>query len=137
MILCTRKAMHLNKLDFENIIKNTPLISIDFCIYKHGKILLGKRINSPAKNSFFVPGGRILKGESIKHASERILKDELGYKLINENGKEFLGIYEHFYDDNFLDTQDFKTHYVALAYLVKMSCLAKTYRKKNKGQHSE
>ena len=45
----------------------------------------------------------------------RILKQELGYKLISENRKTFLGVYEHFYDDNFLGNQDFKTHYIILA----------------------
>ena len=53
----------LSKTDFSFIVKNTPLISIDFCILKGKKILLGKRLNSPAKDFYFVPGGRIRKGE--------------------------------------------------------------------------
>ena len=129
--------MRLKNLDFENVIKNTPLIAIDFCIYRDKKILLGKRINSPAKNNFFVPGGRILKGESIKIASDRILKQELGYKLISDTRKTFLGVYEHFYDDNFLGNQDFKTHYIILAYLINIDYLIKIDRVIDKDQHSE
>ena len=48
---------------------------------KGRKILLGKRKNPPAKNFFFVPGGRIFKSELKKHAFKRILKNELGFSL--------------------------------------------------------
>ena len=55
--------MFLEKELFSSIIENTPLISIDLVVKNHeNKILLGKRINKPAYNSWFVPGGRIYKG---------------------------------------------------------------------------
>ena len=58
--------MFLSKSDFSIVISKTPLIAIDLCIVKDKKILLGKRINPPAKDFFFVPGSRILKDETIK-----------------------------------------------------------------------
>ena len=58
--------MFLEKELFSSIIENTPLISIDLVVKNHeNKILLGKRINKPAYNSWFVPGGRIYKDEKI------------------------------------------------------------------------
>ena len=57
------------------IIKATPLVSIDLIIRNPShKILLGKRINRPAKDYWFVPGGRIIKNETIAHALKRISK---------------------------------------------------------------
>ena len=64
--------MFLNKSDFSNVIKNTPMISIDLCVIKNKSILLGERINPPAKKFYFVPGGRIFKNESLKDAGKYI-----------------------------------------------------------------
>ena len=61
--------MFLDKKDFSELIKKAPLIAIDLCIVHKRCILLGKRINNPAKNFFFVPGGRVLKNEKIKNAT--------------------------------------------------------------------
>ena len=129
----------LSSLDFSNIVSNTPLISIDFCILKGREILLGKRINPPAKNFFFVPGGRIFKSEIKSDAFKRILKNELGMAI--KKGKEKfvieLGSYEHFYEDNFMDNKKFSTHYVVLAYLLSYELLTPIKGCEIKEQHSE
>lgn len=103
---------------FKTVIASTPLISIDFIVRnKRGEILLGKRTNRPAKGSWFVPGGRILKDESFESAFKRLLKAELG---INGAPSFFKGLYQHFYDDNF-SLENFTTHYVVLAYETEFS----------------
>lgn len=131
--------MFLTKDEFSKVIKNTPLISIDICILKGRSILLGKRINPPAKDFFFVPGGRIRKSELKKSAFERILKTELGFVLENDSYKlvKYLGCYEHLYEDNFLGNDDFGTHYVVLAYLISYEYLLKKYEEIRSEQHSE
>ena len=108
--------MEMLPLDtFKNIIKSTPLISIDLIVRNsEGKVLLGKRVNRPAQGYWFVPGGRILKDESFTTAFNRLVKNELGLDLIKS---KFKGVYQHFYDDNFSEA-DFTTHYVVLAYEV-------------------
>ena len=131
--------MYLSKIEFAKVVSCTPLVSIDICILQGRKLLLGKRINSPSKNLFFVPGGRILKSESKLYALKRILKDELGLSINknNINSLKLLGIYEHFYDDNFLDNNDFGTHYVVLAYLLKYESLEYLNEEIISNQHSE
>ena len=42
------------------------MITIDLCITNNEKILLGKRNNPPAKNFYFVPGGRIRNQNLLK-----------------------------------------------------------------------
>lgn len=105
----------LDKSLFQTIVANTPLISVDLVVLnKEGKALLGQRLNRPALNHWFVPGGRIFKDESFEAAFKRITKDELGIE-INLYEAKFLGVYEHFYDDNFSGSE-FSTHYVVLGY---------------------
>ena len=130
--------MFLSKSNFSNIVKSTPLVSIDLCILKGRHLLLGKRINPPAKDFFFVPGGRIFKSELINDALKRILKDELGF-LLKDGYEIFLknmGFYEHFYDDNFLENYEFGTHYVVIAFLVPFDSLINSQKQVLSDQHS-
>lgn len=107
--------MFLERELFSQIIKNTPLISIDLIVKNSlDEVLLGKRVNKPAVNSWFVPGGRIYKDESIEKAFKRITSSELGVE-IDINHAKFKGVYQHFYDDNVFD-DEFSTHYIVLAF---------------------
>ena len=105
----------LSKTDFMQIIKNTPLISMDLIIENsEKKILLGKRLNRPAQNEWFVPGGRIFKDESLDNAFERTTSAEIGIAF-QRSEVEFFGLYEHFYSDNAIN-DEFSTHYIVLAH---------------------
>ena len=107
--------MFLEKELFSSIIGNAPLISIDLVVKNsENKILLGKRLNKPAKNSWFVPGGRIFKDEQIEDAFKRITKDEIG-KAYDIKTAKFKGVYQHFYEDNVFN-DNFSTHYIALGF---------------------
>ncbi len=100
---------------FKTVVKHTPLVSIDLIVRDASeRVLLGMRTNRPARDSWFVPGGRIDKDEAIEAAFSRLVKDELGV-LSSFHEARFLGVYQHFYDDNFSGTE-FSTHYVVLAY---------------------
>ncbi len=107
----------LSKSDFKTVVESTPLVSIDLVIKNNvGKILVGKRVNRPAKGVWFVPGGRVRKNESLECAFWRLVQTELG----EFDGKtSFIGVYQHFYDDNF-SGKNFGTHYVVLAYEVEL-----------------
>ena len=114
----------LSEDTFKIIVASTPLISIDLIVRDNqNNILLGKRVNRPAKDYWFVPGGRVLKDESIEQAFNRLLKIELG---IEKSEPTFKGVYQHFYDDNFSEDA-FTTHYIVLAYEInyngKIDCL--------------
>lgn len=108
---------------FSDVIKNTPLISIDLIIKnRDNKILLGKRVNEPAQDFWFVPGGRIFKNESLDDAFSRICQSELGVSL--SRGKTyFYGLYEHFYINNVF-SNEFSTHYVVLAHQVHLNSVS-------------
>ncbi len=128
-----KKAIKLNHNDFVEVVKKTPLVSIDLIVENNrNEVLLGFRKNEPAKNYWFVPGGRILKNERIAEAFERIAENELGINLAYEDA-DFLGVFEHLYPKNPTQKREFSTHYVVLTYQVK---LTKTPLKLPKTQHS-
>ena len=106
---------------FREIVKNTPLVSIDLVLRnRNNEALLGLRKNNPGKNTWFVPGGRIRKDETIETAFKRITHDELGMALDMRNAR-FLKVFEHLYKENFADEPGFGTHYVVLAFEIKLS----------------
>jgi len=118
--LVTTNPHYLPSEVFANVIANTPLISIDLIVKNSsGEVLLGERLNAPAKGYWFTPGGRIYKNESIQSAFKRIAHDELG--LIAEiEDATFIGTFEHFYDDSVFG-EHITTHYVVLAYTLTLS----------------
>lgn len=108
--------MFLARPDFAHVLRHAPLVSIDLVVRDpHGRVLVGLRVNKPARGSWFVPGGRIYKDERLDAAFARITRAELGLEIARREG-EFLGVFEHLYDDNALDEPDVGTHYVVLAY---------------------
>lgn len=107
--------MFIDDTTFCNIIKNTPLISIDLIVKNHqGQVLLGKRNNPPAQHYWFVPGGRIRKNETFIEAFSRLTLQELGQSFSLNNAK-FIAPYQHFYTDSVF-ANNISTHYVVLAY---------------------
>ena len=110
---------HLNFLtneEWKSCVKNLPIIAIDLIIQnKNSEILMGKRLNNPAKNFFFVPGGRVLKNEKINDAFERISLDEIG-RINKIEDATFLNYYEHFYPNSIWEIEKISTHYIVLAF---------------------
>lgn len=115
--------MWLDDQSFVQVISSTPLVSIDLIVRNCvGQVLLGKRLNRPAKGYWFVPGGRIRKDERIDDAFSRLAKCELGRNLIVEQAR-FLGVYQHLYTDNVFGG-DVGTHYVVLAFELALADLS-------------
>ncbi|MDX3905542.1 MAG: NUDIX domain-containing protein [Pigmentiphaga sp.] len=102
--------------DFRKAVAMVPLVSIDLLLRNSwGAYLLGLRVNPPARDTWFVPGGRIRKNESLAHARTRIAREELGLEL-PASAWVSRGVYEHFYQTNFADESGQATHYVVLAF---------------------
>ena len=97
---------------FKTVVDSTPLVSIDILLKRENKVLLGRRVNKPAQGYFFSIGGRINKNETIDNAMARVALNELNIYL--KSTPEFIGVFEHFYDDSMYE--NVSTHYVNLAY---------------------
>jgi colanic acid biosynthesis protein WcaH len=106
----------LSHADLHTVVRLAPLVAIDFIIRNpRHDVLLGLRNNEPAKGSYFVPGGIILKNERMADAFARILKRETNFDARLGDAR-LVGAYEHFYDANRFDDPAFGTHYVTLGY---------------------
>ncbi|MCY1462267.1 GDP-mannose mannosyl hydrolase [compost metagenome] len=67
-----------------------------------------------------MPGGRVLKNETLEQAFKRLSLQELGVCFSRDDAK-LMGVYEHFYSDStFGETPD--THYVVIGHYLKLSC---------------
>src|SRR5258708_32802225 len=109
--------MMLSVPDFLDVVRLTPLVSIDLIVSDHaGRVLVGRRRNRPALGTWFVPGGRIRKNESLDTAFTRIVDEDLGVACVERSAARFGGLFEHMYGDNFAGEDKITTHYVVLAY---------------------
>ena len=110
------QAGYLSNEDFRKAVDMLPLVSIDLLLRNSdGAYLLGLRRNPPAKDTWFVPGGRIRKNETLRQALRRIAREELGLSVPAESWRP-RGVYEHFYCTNFADEPGRDTHYIVLAF---------------------
>ena len=82
---------------YKKIIDVLPIFCVDVVIKYKGKVLLVKRKNAPAKGKWWLPGGRIFKGETIEKAAKRKMKEELG---INIKIIKSLGYFEKHFKEN-------------------------------------
>lgn len=77
---------------YKKIVNSIPICCIDLVIKTDNSFLLVKRLENPAKNKWWFPGGRVLFNESLKSAVKRKLKEELNIRKIQ--GIKFLGVEE-------------------------------------------
>jgi colanic acid biosynthesis protein WcaH len=106
----------LDKDEFAQVVRNTPLVAIDLIIRDPDRcVLVGLRTNEPAKGKWFVPGGVVMKYERLADAFARIVKAEIGLEASIGDAK-FIGVYEHLYDTNVFGEEGVGTHYVVLAH---------------------
>jgi colanic acid biosynthesis protein WcaH len=106
----------LDDEEFSTVVRLAPLVSIDLIIRDSNRnVLVGVRNNEPARNFYFVPGGRVRKAETLEAAFARILADETGCS-VDFNEARLLGVYEHIYPNNRFGDPGYGTHYVVVAY---------------------
>jgi colanic acid biosynthesis protein WcaH len=107
--------------EFAEVVRLTPLVAIDLVVRSpQGRVLVGRRVNEPAKGVYFVPGSRITKNETRAEAFLRITREELGLAVVFEQAR-FLGVYEHIYPTNRFQLAGFGTHYITLAYELELA----------------
>lgn len=58
-----------------------PIVCVDVVILHQDKVLLCLRTSEPAKGLYWLPGGRVNKGESLLEAAKRKVLQETGLKV--------------------------------------------------------
>ena len=110
----------LSERIWRNCVDSIPIFGIDMIIFsqKFG-VLMGRRINNPAKGKLFVPGGRVYKNERIIDAFNRILLSETGLTLSYKKTTS-MGLFEHFYNVTSWSNSECSTHYIIEARLIEV-----------------
>lgn len=86
------------KEKYAEIMEVLPILCVDIIIKNlHDEYLLIKRANEPLKGEWWVIGGRVLKGETLRQAAIRKIKEEVGLTASN---LELVGYYEDIYENN-------------------------------------
>lgn len=99
---------------YKKIAENMPIICVDGIIIKDGQYLLVRRKNEPLKDHWWVPGGRVKRGERLTEAFYRKIKEEVGLDV------QILGeahYYEDFFEDNDLGL-DYK-HTISFVFIAR------------------
>jgi colanic acid biosynthesis protein WcaH len=123
----------LEKKEFLEVLDRTKLVAIDLVVKDpNERILVGFRVNEPAKGTWFVPGGRIMKDETLEEAFERISEEEIGIKHFISEAR-LLGPFSHDYENNFYLEPGITTQYIVLAFELRLN---NDNKPKNKNQHS-
>jgi colanic acid biosynthesis protein WcaH len=63
---------------YQQILESVPIACVDVAIVSGGKVLLVRRKDDPAKGQWWIPGGRVHKGEKLVEAARRKALDEVG-----------------------------------------------------------
>ena len=85
---------HLPKEDYRRVVESIPIVCVDLLIRRDGKYLLLKRTREPLKGDWWVPGGRMFKGETALWAARRKAWDECRLVLVR---LRFRGYFEDQY----------------------------------------
>ena len=75
--------------DYKKILDFVPVACVDIVVVLGDKFLMGKRINEPARGAWWIPGGRVFKGEILEETAVRKISEELGV-VANTNDFTFL-----------------------------------------------
>ena len=63
---------------YRQILFHMPIACVDIAIVRDGSVLLVKRKDAPARGSWWLPGGRVKKGETMRQAAARKAEEEVG-----------------------------------------------------------
>lgn len=93
---------------YDRICRVMPIPCADLAVFFNRKLLLLKRAKGVVDSgSWWIPGGRILKGESSEAAALRECKEETGLEV---EVRKLIGVEDY---------RDHKVHHVSLVYLGK------------------
>ncbi|MSP11691.1 MAG: NUDIX domain-containing protein [Chloroflexi bacterium] len=63
---------------YYQILENVPIACVDIAVVAQGAVLLVQRNDPPAKGQWWVPGGRVIKGEMMRETALRKAREEVG-----------------------------------------------------------
>lgn len=100
---------------YSQFIEHMPIFCVDIAINGPKGLLLLKRKEEPAKGEWWLPGGRLLKGENIEEAAKRITQTETG---LNINVGPILDTISTYFEKSKFNTPIHTINTLAVGYLI-------------------
>ena len=101
---------------YKKIHASVPVLCVDVVVVNsEGHFLLVKRANEPEKGKWWFLGGRVFRGERVKEAALRKVKEETG---LSGTIKKELGHYEYLSKKGYF--KSIGAHMFAIVFLVKI-----------------
>lgn len=103
---------------YRKIVASIPICCVDAVFWAGNKVYLFKRTYEPAKNKWWLIGGRIIKGERLRDAVLRKVKEEV---CVDARILKIVGTYELFFRSGRFDGNFNKkgSHAISICYVVK------------------
>ena len=106
--------MYVEEELYKKFVDLMPIACVDVLIHDDdGNILLVKRNQEPAKDKWWIIGGRLLKEEIMPEGAVRKAKEEV---MLDVEVEKLIGVYDEFFDTSI---QGFPTHTVCIAFLAR------------------
>lgn len=116
----TNSRKYLPKELYGELVREAVVCCVDILAVRNNECLLVLRGTEPAKGKWWLPGGRLLKGETFFAAAQRKAQEETG--LDNVKCVQVLGTYNTFFPTSHWDTPSSKgTQTVNAVVLVELS----------------
>lgn len=81
-MLQVNKPEYIADAEYLRIVDTMPILCVDLVLRdSRGGYLLVKRNNEPLKDQWWVPGGRVYKGERLEEAAHRKMREELSIEI--------------------------------------------------------
>ncbi len=100
---------------YKQILENMSVCCVDAVIVNKRRALLVYRKNEPAKDQWWVPGGRVLKNERLEDAIIRKVKEETGLEVVVEKK---VGVYETMFERGQIPDLKTGVHTINVVFLV-------------------
>jgi colanic acid biosynthesis protein WcaH len=94
-------VLSLSLVEYKWVMETMPVVCVDgLIVNERRQFLLVRRLNAPLKGEFWLPGGRLHKGEKLRDGIRRKMREELGaeVEVIRD-----LGHFEEFFHDTAQD----------------------------------
>lgn len=89
------KPLHLSPQEFAESFRTVPRIAVNLVAKdSEGRVLLVRRNIPPQEGAWHMPGGFILKNETIEACRDRVAEKELGIQISKDAHVDLLGVFD-------------------------------------------
>lgn len=107
--------------EYGNALNILVIACVDVVVIHDNKILLTKRREHPIQGFWWIFGGRVFKGESLKKTAQRGLNREVGLNILDESRFKEVGTFNLIWPSRREFLQENGCHHLLIAHLIEIT----------------